>query len=237
MSITYRTTGAWGAGKGGNLTAAEVDTNFYTLVQEIASSLAGAAPAEIDNITLVGSQLTFALSDGRTFGPFTVPTPSFRWAGVWSPAEPYLVNDVIETGQGIYLVAQAHTSASTFDPDRLIDGDPVYVLMFREPRSQVFTVSAATYEPTALQVWGYIRFTNPCTINLPSNAETALPIGVEFHFRQAGAGDLAITASSGVIVNVPAGLLASTDRQGATVTVKKVALDAWDVFGLLERDE
>lgn len=31
MTITYRTAGAWGAGKGSNLTAAEADQNFYGL--------------------------------------------------------------------------------------------------------------------------------------------------------------------------------------------------------------
>jgi hypothetical protein len=237
MSIIYRTTGAWGPGKGGNLTAAEVDGNFYTLVQDIAQVADDLVPAEIANITLVGSQLTFVLSDGRTLGPYTVPTAAFRWAGVWAPNTAYLANDFLETGQGVFLVTQNHTSAATFDPARVIGGDPVYVLVFREPRSEVFTVTASTFQPVAAQVWGYIRCTAACAITLPANATEALPVGVEFHFRQAGSGALTIAGAAGVTVDVPSGLLAATDRQGATVTVKKVATNTWDVFGLLARDD
>jgi hypothetical protein len=133
MTITYRTSGAWGPGKGGNLTAAEVDTNFYTLVQDIAQVADDLVPAEIENITLVGSQLTFVLSDARTFGPFTVPSPAFRWVGDWEPDELYLANDVLSTPLGVYLVVQNHTSAAIFDPAREIGGNPVYALMFASP--------------------------------------------------------------------------------------------------------
>jgi hypothetical protein len=139
MAVTYRTAGAWGPGKGGNLTAAEVDTNFYSLVQDIAQVADDLVPAEIENITLVGSQLTFVLSDSRTLGPYTVPTAAFRWAGVWTPETAYLANDFLETGQGVFLVVQNHTSAATFDPARVIGGDPVYVLVFSSQTAQAFT--------------------------------------------------------------------------------------------------
>ena len=35
MTITYRTPGAWGPGKGANLTAAEVDGNFHGLSKDV----------------------------------------------------------------------------------------------------------------------------------------------------------------------------------------------------------
>lgn len=69
--LIYRTTGAWGAGKGGNLTAAEVDGNFWEIETRVAAALA-ITPAEIDTITASGTQLTVTLTDARTF-TVTVP--------------------------------------------------------------------------------------------------------------------------------------------------------------------
>jgi hypothetical protein len=79
MTTTYRTAGAWGAGKGSNLTAAEVDGNFYGLDQRIAD-LEGNPPApnEISNITVTGTQMTIYLEGGASFGPFTLPQANFR---------------------------------------------------------------------------------------------------------------------------------------------------------------
>lgn len=76
MTIRYRTTGAWGSGLGINLTPAQVDENFYTLVQDIAGLTTGADGVSVVNVTLVGSQLTFYLSDSTTLGPYTITTPS-----------------------------------------------------------------------------------------------------------------------------------------------------------------
>lgn len=79
MTITYRTAGAWGAGKGSNLTPAEVDGNFWDLVQQIAAIIADIpAPAEISNIVVTGTQMTIYLENGTSFGPFTLPQANFR---------------------------------------------------------------------------------------------------------------------------------------------------------------
>lgn len=76
MTLRYRTTGTWGAGLGVNLTAAQVDENFYTLKQEIDTVAAsGVEGVGVTNATLVGTQLTFYLSDASTLGPFTLQTP------------------------------------------------------------------------------------------------------------------------------------------------------------------
>lgn len=73
ITITYRGDGDWGTGKGGNLTPAEVDANFWALVQAVEDLGEGPAPAEIATITLSGTQLTITLSDARVFGPYTLP--------------------------------------------------------------------------------------------------------------------------------------------------------------------
>jgi len=69
MTIVYRTTGTWGAGKGSNLTPAEVDGNFYDLHTRLAALETGGAdvPATIDNITIIGSLFTVEMSDGSSF--------------------------------------------------------------------------------------------------------------------------------------------------------------------------
>ncbi|MBB2698972.1 UNVERIFIED_ORG: hypothetical protein GGI66_003649 [Rhizobium esperanzae] len=72
--ITYRTSGAWGAGKGSNLTPAEVDENFNDLDGRV-SELEGNPPTanQIADITQVGDQITIVMDDASTFGPFTLP--------------------------------------------------------------------------------------------------------------------------------------------------------------------
>ena len=82
MTITYRTSGAWGAGKGSNLTPSEVDLNFYDVDQRIAV-FEGTPPDpnDISNIVVSGTQMTIILEDATEFGPFTLPTAAFSWEG------------------------------------------------------------------------------------------------------------------------------------------------------------
>lgn len=72
--ITFRTAGAWGPGKGSNLTPAEVDENFHDLdgrVSEIEEN--PPSPNQIADITQAGDQITIVMEDASTFGPFTLP--------------------------------------------------------------------------------------------------------------------------------------------------------------------
>lgn len=79
MPVIYRTAGAWGAGKGSNLTPAEVDGNFYQLAQDILAAIAGMeTPNGIADITVSGSQMTITLDDATVLGPFTIPRIPFR---------------------------------------------------------------------------------------------------------------------------------------------------------------
>ncbi|TIM09126.1 hypothetical protein [Mesorhizobium sp.] len=79
MTIVYRTTGAWGVGQGYNLTALQVDGNFYDLDQRIqAIEDNPPEPVNISNITVVGTQMTIYLEDATVFGPFTLPQANFR---------------------------------------------------------------------------------------------------------------------------------------------------------------
>lgn len=118
MPIVYRGSGAWGAGLGRNLTAADFDGNTWTIVQMIAGLSDGHANqgVGISNITQSGQTLTIYLTDGTTRGPFTLPSVAMAGRGLWTPSTAYAVNDVISYGPSAYLVLVAHTSASTFNP-------------------------------------------------------------------------------------------------------------------------
>ncbi|MBB4520469.1 UNVERIFIED_ORG: hypothetical protein M2435_001249 [Rhizobium sophorae] len=72
--ITFRTAGAWGAGKGSNLTPAEVDGNFYDLDGRVTDLEDNPpTPNQIADITQDGNQITIVMDDASTFGPFTLP--------------------------------------------------------------------------------------------------------------------------------------------------------------------
>jgi len=74
MPIIYRTTGAWGPGKGSNLTPSEVDENFYDHELRIADIEASPPePNQIANIIQTGDTITIVMEDASTFGPFTLP--------------------------------------------------------------------------------------------------------------------------------------------------------------------
>lgn len=77
MTLTYRTTGAWGAGKGAPLTNEEGDGNIYDLDQRVMTIEENPSePLQISNVTRSGNQLIFHLSDGTT--TFTVTLPTFQ---------------------------------------------------------------------------------------------------------------------------------------------------------------
>jgi len=132
MTIIYRTTGAWGAGLGSNLSPAQVDNNFWEVVGRIVDLESGAVATvnQIQSITLTGTQLSITMEDYSVFGPFTVPTATFHWTGEWAPSVPYFELDLFfESGSGTYIVLLDHTSDLTFDPDFLVGGEPAYKLI------------------------------------------------------------------------------------------------------------
>lgn len=137
MAIIYRTTGAWGAGLGSPLSAAQVDGNFWDLDQRVSDlETNGVQPNNIANIQLIGSQLTITLEDATVFGPFTVPIAMLHWRGDWVADEEYNELDLIfVSGSGTYLVLRDHTSDPyEFDPAAQDGGgNPLYFLLFAVP--------------------------------------------------------------------------------------------------------
>ncbi len=117
MTQTYRTNdGArWGTGQGFNLTAAQVDINFWDVIQRIITleALPGAA-AGIASFSITGTDFYVHMTDATVLGPYTLPIATYTARGPWAPATAYAVMDTVTNGGSLYEVIFAHTSAGSF---------------------------------------------------------------------------------------------------------------------------
>jgi hypothetical protein len=120
MAVIYRTSGPWGAGKGANLVAGEVDGNFFDLdgrVGAVEDSIPAAAVG-IAFFAVTPPNLFYVhMTDGTIQGPFALPQLAWNFRGVWTPNTVYSVNDVFTANGSTYMVLINHTSASLFDPN------------------------------------------------------------------------------------------------------------------------
>ena len=125
MSVIYRTTGPWGPGVGRNLTAAEIDSNFYDQQTHLAGlEDSRPQPDDITGVSTNGTQMTFHLESGATLGPVDLPVLYWRWRDEWLPFTIYAALDTVSVADtGLFLVLQDHTSGATFDP-AATGGDP-----------------------------------------------------------------------------------------------------------------
>jgi len=125
LSLLYRTAGAWGAGKGSNLTPAEVDQNFYDLEQAVETLAANPTlPAEIESAEVTdGDQLSFFLSNGDFTAPVTLPSGKPVWREDWLPETEYTTGDLFRAQDpvsgvtGLYYTNRSFESGLAFDPD------------------------------------------------------------------------------------------------------------------------
>lgn len=235
--MKFRTAGAWGAGEGRDLTAAEVDGNFHEADQRLdileAVDVGGNV---ITNITASGSSLYVYTEDGTIYGPFELPVSQWRDMGEWASGTAYFENDVVSvTGYGLYRVLEAHTSFGTaFDADATNSSGELYSLLIATPNpAQYVNVTDSTLLLTASHANKYIRCKNAVGTLVYLEAGT-FPDNTELHFRQASSGPITIViGTSGTLINTPVGYDAGTASQGATFTLKHVTNDEWDAFGNL----
>src|SRR4249920_972245 len=117
MPVIYRTDGAWGSGKGANLSPAEVDGNFYDIDTRVTSIEDNPVePIVPTAINIEGSAFTMGLSDGSTLGPITLTMPMPTWRGAWNADLAYNELDFFTSpDNGLGAVMIPHTSAATFD--------------------------------------------------------------------------------------------------------------------------
>lgn len=91
---------------------------------------------------------------------------------------------------------------------------------------------AANYTVDADDAGSYIRLTQATAKNviIQTDVTEPLPANAEWHIRNAGAGNATIAPVAGVTVNAPAGGSLAIPL-GGTVTLKRVAVDTFDVLG------
>lgn len=143
-SLTYRTNdlSRWGGGLGSDLSATQVDLNFWTLfsaVQAIQDNAVGAgAGIDFINQPAAGNLFFIHLTDHRVLGPFVIPTAQWNPRGVWAPATAYAAYDVVSEDGSLYLITIPHTSGSTFSAfstDGL--GHLLYNLLLTQPPDEL----------------------------------------------------------------------------------------------------
>lgn len=235
--MKYRGNGAWGTGEGRRLTSAEIDQNFYDVVQRLDALEADVAAGwnPIANITSTGGAMYIHMASGTIFGPLYYPAARWNDAGNWSAGSTYYANDLVTiAGAGIYHVLQDHVADNNFDAARTINGEAVYNLMIAVPNpAPVVDVTAAILVLSAAHANSYVRCHNASATTVYIEAGTFDP-PTEIHLRQVAAGPILISyGDSGTFVNLPAGCDLSTNSVGATVCLKCVGVNEFDAIGNL----
>ena len=248
MPVTYFTTDTaqWGAGKEADLTPAERDDNFFTV---LTSLLAAETPGEavvIQSITVTGDTFTVRVSDEIftdtetetqvDYGPFNLPTQFMKWRDEWSALTVYEPFDVVWVAEdGVFLVTLDHTSAAAFN-EAANSGTPNYdyhyIRLADLPQRLhgVVDVSAATYTVSSDDVRDILFFSAAVTVTL--GTPTGFAAGEVVQFRQSGASaTITIEADTTGTVNVPENRGNFTNYQGAMVTARYLGSGQWDLYG------
>lgn len=95
----------------------------------------------------------------------------------------------------------------------------------------VVSTSSSSISISTIKSNTYTRLTNgavPVTISVPAGAAQS---GDEFHFRQSGTAEVLFSAGSGVTINSPFGGTLTLAGPGATVTLKCIGTDLYDLMG------
>lgn len=112
---------------GHRLSGTEVDTNFYNIKLAVEALQSDRPqPDNITSITAQGLSWIVSLESGTDI---TVPVQvlQWRWRGLWQPSTGYQAFDGFTVeGKGLYSVMIDHTSATLFDENLQIGGEPVY---------------------------------------------------------------------------------------------------------------
>jgi len=154
MTITYVTTGAWGAGTGTPNSAAQVDGNFHDVDQRIVALNADLAEGKrIDTVTYTDNSMTFHFTDG-TSQVIPLPVATFQYVGAWVNSAPYGPGHLFTAANGFWQVLESHTTPpwpAAFDPnatDGSTDNNPLYQLWM--PLRDV-NYDAAIFVPGSIQ--------------------------------------------------------------------------------------
>jgi hypothetical protein len=79
----------------------------------------------------------------------------------------------------------------------------------------------------------FLYLTNTTTVTIPSNVNSAFPIGAEITICRYGIGEVSITPYSGVTLHSE-GEKRRINLQYQAVTLKKILIDTWILIGALK---
>lgn len=172
----------------------------------------------------------------------TVDVGSSYDATITGEAPNQVLNLVMAPGpQGIPGVIQEIYSANSgLTVDNTDPANPILTVNFPAPPAPVAVIPQVLAVTVSRNIAPtdenkYLRSTSATAVTLTVPVDLALvDLAAEIHVRQAGAGLVTIAADSGVTINVPFGGTLALAGQGATVTLKKVAENEYDLFGLVE---
>jgi hypothetical protein len=143
-SLTYRTSDAtrWGGGLGSDLSATQVDLNFWTLFTAVQGLQNTSIGVGIDYINqpAAGNLFFIHLTDHRVLGPFVIPTTQWTPRGAWAPLTVYAAYDVVSINGSLYLITIPHTSGATFSAFATDgSGHLLYNLLLQQPANELPT--------------------------------------------------------------------------------------------------
>lgn len=228
--------------KGAPLSLDEFDDNFRTLRDGLQEVLDNRVPGVgIADITQpLPQRLMILLTNGQEFGPFFLPTGTFRYRGDWVAATNYTTGDFVRVRPfGLYAVLQDHLSDDEFDPDRTFGGNPVYELAI----SFLVEFGAAVIDASRDLEEEDLGFYNDV---IPSSAGDDVelmvqPEGSGFRpqigvttdfFMHDPTARIVLIEGGGVTVRSPATL--NSRAQWSTISLLYRGGDIWDLSGDLE---
>ena len=147
-----------------------------------------------------------------------------------NPPQPNNISNITVTGTQMTIVLEDATEFGPFTLPRA---------PFQPAVPGTVTASTdGTYDPVLADANTYKRYSgsSPLTVIVPDNASVAFLIGTEIVFYQAGSGAIAFEAPTDVTINPAPGCLDETAQRGASLTLKKVGTDEWDLIGWRAED-
>lgn len=142
-SLTYRTADGtrWGGGLGSDLSATQVDLNFWTLfsaVEALQNAASTGAGIDYINQPAAGNLFYIHLTNHAVLGPFTIPTAQWTPRGQWQPTTVYAAYDVVYENGSLYLITIPHTSGATFSAFSTDgSGHLLYNLLLQQPADEL----------------------------------------------------------------------------------------------------
>lgn len=199
----------WGPGQGSDLSASQIDINFWVLLTAVQALQATSSNnASIDHFVISGSNLFVHLTNHVVLGPYVLPVAQWNFRDEWRPRITYNALDVVTNGGAVYLVLVSHVSNSLFaagSNDGL--GHNYYGLLLAAPPKEL----PQTGDTGQLLQWqtspGDVRWMTP-TRNIAFYLETApdpVEVVAEYVFTEATTFPASLTGSQFSVGTRPTG--------------------------------